>query len=389
MSFKNTFGGIDFQVGNRAQQGQMDRFSQAVGQGIAQYNKAQDRELQREALGQKQRAAEAAAAQDYEQVAMNELNRIAMGGAPTPDGQAAVKVMQQTAQDRMYTDIAGNVRTNKSPWKNIGTGEDQSTNIGGDTGQAPSTLLQGINVPPVTQTQLQQGAPQGSATPFPQPPSPEQSPYADVTQVQPALASDVTTSDYYKAPASLGLAGVVADSQFAQKAGIEKLKSDLAFRREQMKSDKGREKVTGIIGKSMDDLETLNDKLKAKQAIINNDASLLQNLRSKYGASWLGKQTSSVTKPEIETLRQQFEVKRDSIIPSYIAYFDLPATVVDTEEFQQRILQAFGDPSLAYETNEAALANMRHQFGMKPSKGEKAQPSIDQIRAELNRRRGQ
>ena len=72
--------------------------------------------------------------------------------------------------------------------------------------------------------------------------------------------------------------------------------------------------------------------------------------------------------PEIESLRQEYDRKRDGMIPYYIVANDLPATVVDTEEFQQRILAAFGDPSLTYDANKAAINNMRMQFGVESEK---------------------
>lgn len=170
MAFENTYGNIDFQAGNKMQMAQQDQFSRAIGQSIAAYNTAQDRKMQMAQLEAKKQVAQAAAAGDYKQVAMDELNRIAQGGAPTPQGQAAVKVMQQTTRDQTYIDpVTQQMVTNPSPWR--------------DAGATPI-------IPPVTREQLQQGTPAGSATPFPQPPSPSQSPYADVTQVEPRLSDE-------------------------------------------------------------------------------------------------------------------------------------------------------------------------------------------------------
>ena len=284
-----------------------------------------------------------------------------MGLPLSPQEEAAIKTRSQTERPQIYTDpLTNKTVVRPSPWFTMGGAQ-----------------------------QMAQQAPQQDA----QMPQRQQAIAAqsDVTQVQPLLMDeqqDVSESPY-KAPAELGARGKVMEAEFERDVSLAQRKSDIQFRKEQMKSKKGRERVTGIIEKSMADLERLNDELKAKQAIISNDMPLLKRLENKYGTTWLGRQTGSVSDPDIEAKRKEYEVIRDSLIPSYIAYNELPATVVDTEEFQKRILQSFGDPSLSYEANQSALSNMRSQFKLPaktPSDQERPQITREQALQMLKER---
>lgn len=160
----------------------------------------------------------------------------------------------------------------------------------------------------------------------------------------------------------------------------EQSKRDLEFwkrKTDQAKSDfdkgKAKEKVEYAINK----LENLNDQLLAKSAMMAGDKDALENLKAKWGSSWLGRHVQSVTKPEIESLRQEYGKVRDSLIPFYIVANELPATVVDTEEFAQRVIGAFGDPSSMYNANLTALETQRQQFGLKPRKTTKGGNSME------------
>ena len=196
------------------------------------------------------------------------------------------------------------------------------------------------------------------------PPYKETQNYVDIIGRNAGLDNFQATGKFKNTPV-----GDKAELDAQKDIHVAEKKADIQFRKEQMVTDKGRQKVVGTIEKTMTDLERLNDKLKAKNAIITNNTGILTNLATKYGNTWLGRQTTGVTNSDIEAVRKEYETKRDSVIPSYIAYFDIPATVVDTEEMQKRILQSFGDPSLSHEVNSAALENMRVQFKLPKTSG--------------------
>ena len=307
-----------------------------------------------------------------------------MGIPTTPEEEAAVRARGQMERPQIYTDpLLKQTVIRPSPWSSIsGQQAPMQQGVGGATmaqrGEFPA--YQDIPATPMQPQmltiddlgQFQDQTPAGGYAP------------------QDVVSSEVQTT--YQASPELGARGKVMEEEFKKDASLAQVKADIQFKKEQMKSEKGRDRVTGTINKTMSDLEKINDKLKAKEAIINNDASMLQNLKNKYGTSWLGRETGSVTRPEIESLRKEYEVKRDSLIPAYIAYNELPATVVDTEEFQQRILQSFGDPSLSYEANQAALDNMKGQFGLieqaveeKPMSTEARRKRLEELRAKAGR----
>lgn len=380
MAFEDAFGNIDFMAPTRARQQEASQLQQLLGQVIANNQQMQLKKAEIEAKGNEfnlKRQAETA------------LYKKNLGIPVTPEDEAAIATMSQIAPPVYTTDAYGNPVARPSGWSGVPTNRTQGIMpevgtsqidgfpaIGGASmaspqeelalnqmmGQpapmpSPDTRLsvdqlgrQGIEIPPISMDDLGSGN-----VPYNQP--------QDV----------VSVDDTYKAPAEFGAKGRIMEEEFKKESLMAEKKADIQFRKEQMKTEKGREKVTGTIKKTMEDLERLNDELKAKEAIITNDSDTLSNLKTKYGTSIVGRWTGSVTKPKIEALRKEYEVKRDSVIPSYIAYFNIPATVVDTEEMQKRILQSFGDPSLSFEANQAALENMRVQFNLPKERSEAAQ----------------
>ncbi len=153
MAFENAFRGIDFGMVGRANQARQNRLQQAIGQGIAAFDSQENRDIKRRQLEQKAIADEVSKASDYKQLAMDELNTMAMGGAPTPQGQAALQVMRQTTADQIYTDpVTQEMIRKPSPWKTAGNSFNQAV------GAIPPSNI--MNVPvdkaPIQQPQLQQ-----------------------------------------------------------------------------------------------------------------------------------------------------------------------------------------------------------------------------------------
>jgi hypothetical protein len=372
MAFENVFGNIDFQANNKMRMDQNSQFNQLLGQAIAAEQQAQEMEIKRRQMEMKENEF------NLGKAAENAAIKLELGMDLTPQERAALNVKSKISPPAVYTDQFGNQVVRPSGWANYGG--------------RPAGMGTPFNPDPTQQlnydAQLDQMMP-------PQSPSPDgarlsiedlqgfsgQIPPLDAMELEGGLPvpyqgqRDVVSDDYqqpeFKAGGMIANTpkGEIMEQEFKKDVNLAQAKADIQFRKEQMKSEKGKQKVTKTIKQSMQALEEINDKLKAKQAIINNDQGILDNLKNKYGTSWLGRQTTSVTAPEIETLRKNYETTRDSLIPSYIAYFELPSTVVDTEEFQQRILQSFGDPSLTYEANKSALDNMIMQFGLEKNEG--------------------
>lgn len=126
MAFEN----INWAMLPQAAQNRQANFMNALAQGIAMGERAQDRDLRQRQLEQEQQfrerqlaMQEAKMAQpgaaNYKQMAMDELARINMGGTPTPEGQTAIRVMQQTTAPTTYVTPEGYMGTKPSPWQNI------------------------------------------------------------------------------------------------------------------------------------------------------------------------------------------------------------------------------------------------------------------------------
>ena len=396
MAFENVFGNVDFRMLPAAKQQQQQTFLTMLGRGIEQGQRAREFDLRKRQLEYEMSKPPEF---DLTQAGQTALVKERMGMELTPQEVAAKDVFLSAQTPKMGLNEFGQLVPMGTPY--------QSFMSGGRAGApamapSPGMALPGAGAPTnyvddigVTDPQAAQRAAAIAAQ-------------SDVSQVEPILKEDLPMEGAVAAPDG----SVLPEPQYTRfpkaqidervartpfgvklsteqeaevakserdlygKKQLEKYKADIQFRKEQLKTEKGRDKVVGTIQETMSSLEELNDRLKAKEAIITNDSNFLDALKNKYGTSWLGRQTSSVTKPEIESLRQEYTLKRDSIIPSYVAYFDLPATMVDTEEFAQRVLQSFGDPAMNYEANRAALKNMRQQFGMQ----ERAAPSKKRLK---------
>lgn len=139
------------------------------------------------------------------------------------------------------------------------------------------------------------------------------------------------------------------------------LNNDIARANKELEKGTGADKINKIL----DDLEVINEQLKIKEAIVNEDQSGLDRAYAVLSKAGMTGAYEQAFTSDIATLRQDYENARASLIPYYIAANDLPATVADTEEFAQRILQSFGDAQGSYEGNKSAIARQRGLFGQK------------------------
>ena len=357
MAFENVFQGIDFQAPTRAAQASQQQFLNILGDSITR--------SQQQAQFDKRMELETAKAQnkpfDLQQQAQQDAYNILISRG-VPKEQAAIEVYQGFQRPMM--DQVGNLIQPADIMGNFGLGR-----------QAPAAPM---GMP----QDLPQAIPQEAPAPFTRA-MPQQLPIEAGMPVfpdmeaqamgQPTIAPtgpDFPIPEATPLPPELRQGAVGPKMQFEEKRDLNKARfqKELEFAQKKYEANK----ALPVISKSLDRLDELNDTLLAKQAILSGDSGIVDNLKAKWGSSWIGRETQSVTKPEVEKLRQEYERTRDSLVPYYIVANNLPASVVDTEDFQQRVLQSFGDPSLIHGTNSAALNNMRMQFGVKSDKA----PSI-------------
>jgi hypothetical protein len=363
MAFENVFQGIDFQAPTRAAQTSQQQFLNILGNSITR--------SQQQAEFDKRMELEMAKAQnkpfDLQQQAQQDAYNILISRG-VPKEQAAIETYQQFQNPRLDP-TTGAIIQPADIMGNLGLGRQAPAAPMGMPQDLPQAILQEAPAP-FTQAMPQQSMPQQPSVEADMPVFPEMEAQA---MGQPTIAPtgpDFPMPQATPLPPELRQGAVGPKMQFEEKRDLNKARfqKELEFAQKKYEANK----ALPVISKSLDRLDELNDKLLAKQAILSGDSGIVDNLKAKWGSSWIGRETQSVTKPEVEELRQEYERTRDGLIPYYIVANDLPATVVDTEEFQQRILQSFGDPSLIHGANSAALNNMRMQFGVKSDKA----PSI-------------
>lgn len=159
-----------------------------------------------------------------------------------------------------------------------------------------------------------------------------------------------------------GLKGTPIGRKMLLESGIrineKSLEKEIDFAKEQLKSEKGK----GQINKKIAELVRINNELQKEGALMGEKGGI-KNLLTMATGTGLGGAAEAAVSPKTAQLRKDYENAVGGIIPYYIAANNLPATVVDTEEFAQRIINAFGNPSGFYGTNVEALRRASEEFG--------------------------
>lgn len=159
-----------------------------------------------------------------------------------------------------------------------------------------------------------------------------------------------------------GVKGTPVGRKMLMESGIrlneKRLEKEIDFAKEQMKTDKGKNQIVTKIK----DLQRINEELK-KEGALQTEEGGFQNILVGATGTGIGGVAESALSPKAKRLREDYKNVVGGIIPYYIAANNLPATVVDTEEFAQRIINAFGNPSGFAETNIGALDRALKEFG--------------------------
>lgn len=113
MAFENVFGNVDFRLPVQAAQQQQATFLDAIGKGVAAYERGQERDLRRRQLEAKQGEF------DLNNAAVNAAMKLELGQELTPQERAALDVKAKTSSPRVYTDQLGNQVVQPSGWANF------------------------------------------------------------------------------------------------------------------------------------------------------------------------------------------------------------------------------------------------------------------------------
>lgn len=175
MAFEGVFSNIDYGLPVRARQADADRLQRSIGQGMAQYNAQQDRELKRRQLEQE------ASEVDVEQLAQEGYMAIAAGGQPT--------LIQAQAMDVSFAMMRPQARLDQTGLPVISQPIDPRTRLGGLVEQPPAPrydlpigtkgivpdqrkTIDGAQVMPMDQAQINAALSGGGVFPPSQPPPP-------------------------------------------------------------------------------------------------------------------------------------------------------------------------------------------------------------------------
>lgn len=354
MAFENVFKGIDWQAQERAKNQQQGQFMQALGMGIAQANRKEDRDILNRQQEVKNAEAQAKAAQDYEQVAMNELNNISMGQAPTQQGQAAIDVMKQTAKSQVYFDQGGNQVVQPSPWNSAGGFATQGINP-----QAMSPYA-------INESDLMgsQGYSSADAGLIPRPDQTTAQQNIDALS-QPAMQMpDMGGAPIIQAPVGSSPLTIQKTAegniQLQKDMALKKYEFDINKATSSLKTKEGKGKVNGILNR----MGELNDLLKSEGSIISEDMPLNERAATYLATTNIGQQGRKVMNPKVQAYAEEYTKLQSTLLPFYASAAGLGAKSIDSDGERKAILGSFGDPSGIYEANQSQINNLNKLFGI-------------------------
>lgn len=354
MAFEGVFKGIDWQAQERAKNQQQGQFMQALGMGIAQANRKEDRDILNRQQEVKNAEAQAKAAQDYEQVAMNELNNISMGQAPTQQGQAAIDVMKQTAKSQVYFDQGGNQVVQPSPWNSAGGFATQGINP-----QAMSPYA-------INESDLMgsQGYSSADAGMIPRPDQRSAQQNVDALSQPAPQMPDMGGAPTIQAPAGSSPITIQKTAEenikLQKEMALKKYEFDINKATSSLKTKEGKEKVNGILNR----MGELNDLLKSEGSIISEDMPLNERAATYLATTNIGQQGRKVMNPKVQAYAEEYTKLQSTLLPFYASAAGLGAKSLDSDGERKSILGSFGDPSGIYEANQSQLNNLNKLFGI-------------------------
>jgi hypothetical protein len=152
-----------------------------------------------------------------------------------------------------------------------------------------------------------------------------------------------------------------------QTAEEETVKTNLSLQAEQAKSQLKTQEGQVKINTLIQQLKRVNNEL-AQMGGLKSAESTIGNLptmaagASPFGVN-IGSGVEGVVSPQVAQKREEFNSILKSLLPFYIAANNLPATMVDTEQGMERIMQSMGNPYGFAETNQKLLENAGKLFG--------------------------
>lgn len=351
MAFENVFGNVNYGMIPQARQAEASRLQQAIGQGLGQYNQAQDRELRARQLDIAQQAAEAKALAkpvDFKQQAQQALyNKLVSDGA-TPE-QAAMGVMQQTAPvTRVYNPRTEQMEEIHGGWGGVDIGFNRV--MGQPTQQTPVVNALGVPRPEVMATQ------------------------EDVENVQPVI----TREDFDKAKGIVPTIEAPEGSLPSIKKAAAEANIDLAKRvkERQMESifaDQELNKVTQNEQKLYEDnlsrlLDGYRKLIEAGGAITTLEEDwtmddVFENISARLGASPIGRAAGGAIGTKAEAARAQTDTVVPLMFGNLRKILGMTGKELDTQQERDFYLKSLTSPKSDISTNLDVIEALSKRFG--------------------------
>ncbi len=145
---------------------------------------------------------------------------------------------------------------------------------------------------------------------------------------------------------------------------IEEEKKGAAARVEEAANEKKKDKARGQVTQNLLSLAEKYQALDKKGGIVNVNNSATQNLKARASSSWLGQGIEGALGTEEQSIRNEIESIRPTIINDIKQASDMGAKGMDSEKELTFYLQAATDPKRDVKSNLAAISVLDKAYGL-------------------------
>lgn len=380
MAFEDLYSGVDYTLPLRAQQARQQQVQQAIGQGLAAYERAQDRDMRNRQLDMRQQAMDAKGP-NLKAMGQQAIYQQLIAQGNTPE-QAAAKLYsaeRATAPVRnQYGDIIG---AGTSPIDQLGLGGAfgapggapqrpvaQPERMGIPMPPTDAPMIDGMAVAPMQQTDVE--AALGGAP-------------AMITPLPPSMAGTrMGEAEQFKEKKEISKEQRAFERAKALKAFDIEAKSSI----EAKKKNEGRVEFERKLGSVLKDL----DALKEQGGAISQDQSTIGRVGAMMAETPLvGQPVQAIFDPETQTLRDKIEGSRPALFNSIKKASGLTGGELNSQFEVENQLKQLGNPSMTFEARKALLQDLSNTFGTGELSSKSARPKLTPEQArEILRQRG-
>lgn len=372
MAFENLFSGIDFQAGNRMALAQQQQMQQAIGQGMAQYNAQQDREMKQRQMEQEAgkldlgQAAQEALFKQSQGIPLTQQETAAINAFSTLKG-APMRYVPDPLNPGSLRAIPGQTLAQRSGLVEQQPQVPQMYGLPpGAQGIAPDprTTIDGAQVMPINQAQMNAALSGGGQSPLPPPP----------------ISPSLVTADQFaaaKLPPSPRYEGSLAQDIEAGEADVGVKEHLIKYRGEKeinsvFEGQKLGQKSLAQQNKYEDSLKIMLDGYKnlitegAAVQTLSKDSDwgdVLQNISAAVSSTGVGQKIAGAAGTRAQAARESMNRVLPLMFGSLRGLLGMTGKELDTPKEKEFYMKALPSAGVSIGSNLDNIEELSNRFG--------------------------